>query len=325
MYGTVRHVSRAIAASLAMSLALGGSAYAFPEKPITFVVPWPAGGGSDISMRLVADAASKKFGQPVVVVNKPGAGGAVGMREIASAPPDGYTVGMAATGLVARQYTNPKANLMTDVQPVVFFGSDAAALSVRADLGLNTLADFVKYAKANPGKVRNGNDPPGGTSFIAVAVIENALGIKLTRVPYQGYAPTVAALLAGEVQSATVPLPDIIQHVKAGKVKALAITAEQRHYLAPDVPTFKEQGYNVVVGTWRAVVAPKGIPADRMRVLEAKFLEALKDPEFVKRASEAGFTVGAKDSRETMAFIKSFDEALYPILLEAGLVKARQK
>jgi tripartite-type tricarboxylate transporter receptor subunit TctC len=261
----------------------------------------------------------------VVVVNKPGAGGAVGMREIASAEPDGYTVGMGATGLVARQYTNPNANLMTDVEPVVFFGSDASALSVRADLGTNTLAELIKYAKENPGKIRNGNDPPGGTSFIAVAVIEKALGIKLTRVPYQGYAPTVAALLAGEVQSATVPLPDIIDHKKAGKVKALAITAEQRHFLAPDVPTFKELGHDVVVGTWRAIVAPKGVPADRKRVLEAKLLETLKDADFVKRANEAGFSIGPKDSKETAEFIKKFDESLYPVLLDAGLVKARQK
>jgi tripartite-type tricarboxylate transporter receptor subunit TctC len=305
--------------------AFAGAAQAFPDKPITLIVPWPAGGGSDISMRLVADFASQKFGQPVVVVNKPGAGGAIGIREVASAAPDGYTVGMGATGLVARQYTNPNANLMTDVEPVAFFGSDASALSVRADLGINTLADFIKYAKDNPGKIRNGNDQPGGTSYIAIAVIEKGLGIKTTRVPYQGYAPTVAALLAGEVQSATVPLPDIIDHYKAGKVKVLALTADERHFLAPDIPTFKEQGYNIVVGTWRAIVAPKGVPEERMRILEAKFLETLRDPAFVKRANEAGFNIGPKTRKETAEFIKNFDAALYPVLLDAGLVKARHK
>jgi len=320
-----RTVVGTIAAAIVAVGAFAGAAQAFPDKPITLVVPWPAGGGSDISMRLLADAASKKFGKPVVVVNKPGAGGAVGIREVASAAPDGYTVGMGATGLVARQYTNPNANVMTDVEPVAFFGADASALSVRTDLGINSLAEFIKHAKANPGKVRNGNDPPGGTSFIAVAVIEKALGIKLTRVPYQGYAPTVAAILSGEVQSATVPLPDILDHYKAGKLKVLGLTSEQRHFKAPEVPTFKEQGHNIVVGTWRALVAPKGVPEDRMRVLETKFLEALNDPAFVKRANEAGFSIGPKNRKDTAEFIKAVDRDLYPILLEAGLVKARRK
>jgi tripartite-type tricarboxylate transporter receptor subunit TctC len=325
---TTRACRAGLCTIFAAMLAVGAftsAAQAFPDKPITLIVPWPAGGGSDISMRLVADAASKKFGQPVVVVNRPGAGGAVGMREIASATADGYTVGMGATGLVARQYTNPQANLMTDVEPVAFFGSDASALSVRSDLGINTLAEFVKYAKANPRKIRNGNDPPGGTSYIAVAVIENALGIRLTRVPYQGYAPTVAAILAGEVQSTTVPLPDIFDHHKAGRVKILGLTADQRHFLARDIPTFREQGFDVIVGTWRALVAPKGVPEDRMRVLEAKFMEALRDPDFVKRANKAGFNIGTMGRKETGDFIRNFDKALYPILLDAGLVKARRK
>jgi tripartite-type tricarboxylate transporter receptor subunit TctC len=321
-------VSIALGAALFTVSALAGSAQAqgkFPSKPLTVIVPWSPGGGSDRSMRLVAATASKYFGQSVIVVNKPGAGGANGTRAIASAKPDGYTMGMVGAGVVARQYSNPNANPLSDLIPLAFFGADPAALSARADTGFRNVSDFVRAAKKNPGFIKNGNDQPGGSSYVAIAIMEGALGVKTTRVPYKGYAPTVAALLAGEVQTATVPVPDAIEHHKAGTIRILGVAATQRHFIAPDVRTFKEQGFNVVAGSWRTIVAPKGVPAARVKILEENLLKTLKDPDLVKRANNAGFFVTPMGSKETLDYWKSYDKTLYPVLLSAGLVKTRKK
>ena len=307
---------------------LGGVAQAqekFPSKPITLIVPWSAGGGSDTSMRLLAAAASKYLGQPLVVENKPGAGGAEGTRVLASSKPDGYTIGMVGSGVVARQYGNPNANALSDLQPIAFFGADPNAVTANPKTGFKNADDFVKAAKASPGKIKNGNDKPGGASYIAAAVVENDLGIKLTKVPYDGYAPTVTALMAGELDTATVPVPDVIEHAKAGKLTILGVLDTHRHFLAPNVPTFKEQGYNMVIGSWRMIIGPKGIPADRLAMLEKGLLETMKDPDFVKKANAAGFAIDPKGIKDSETFLKSYDDQLYPILKDAGLVKVHAR
>jgi tripartite-type tricarboxylate transporter receptor subunit TctC len=305
--------------------AVRSHAQAYPSGPITFVVAWPAGGGSDISMRLLADALNKKINVPVVVVNKAGAGGAIGHREIVTAKPDGYTIGMFSSGGVALPYMNAQANTTDELEPLAFFGEDPNALEVSIASGISSLKEYVERARANPGKLRNGNDAPGGSSFLAIAQYEKAMGFKVTRVSYGGFAPTVTALLAGEIDSATVPVPDTIEHHRAGKLKILGVSATERHYLAPDVPTFKEQGFDVVVGSWRCVVGPKDMPADRIAFLESNLLAVLSDVEFQAKAKAAGFIVKPQDAKTTTARWKSDDAALYPILQEAGLVKARQK
>jgi putative tricarboxylic transport membrane protein len=300
-------------------------AQSYPSGPITFIVAWPAGGGSDVSMRLLADALSKKINVPVVVVNKAGAGGSIGHREIVTAKPDGQTIGMFSSGGIALPYMNAQANTTDEMEPISFFGEDPNAIEVSIASGINSLKDYVERARANPGKLRNGNDAPGGSSFLAIAQYERAMNFKITRVSYGGFAPTVTALLSAEIDSATVPIPDTIEHHKNGKLKILGVSANQRHYLAPDVPTFKEQGFDVVVGSWRCVIGPKGMPADRIAFLESNLLAVLRDPEFQAKAKQAGFIVGPGDAKATAARWKSDDAALYPILLEAGLVKARQK
>lgn len=315
----------ASAAAVVFGASLAAAQDQFPSKPITLIVPWSAGGGSDTSMRLVAEAAEKNLGQPVVVVNKPGAGGAEGTRAIASAEPDGYTIGMVGSGLIARHYGNPNANAYTDVRPIVFFGADPGALSANEATGFKDVKDFVEAAKADPGGIKNGNDQPGGASYITAAVIENELGIELTKVPYEGFAPTVAALVAGEVDTATVPVPDVIEHHKSGKVTILGVTDTKRHFLAPDVPTFQEQGYDVVIGSWRMIVGPNGIPEDRLKVIEDALMKTLSDPAFVEKANAAGFGVSPMNSEESTAFLKEYDDKLYPVLKSAGLVKTRER
>ncbi|MGE0037612.1 MAG: Bug family tripartite tricarboxylate transporter substrate binding protein [Xanthobacteraceae bacterium] len=314
-----------LAAVTIVATAPGASAQNYPSEPITLIVAWPAGGGSDISMRLLADALSKRIKVPVAVLNKPGAGGSIGHREIVNAKPDGYTIGMFSSGGVALPYLNPQANTIEDYQPIAFFGEDPSAIEVSIASGIKSLKEYVERAKASPGKIKNGNDQPGGSSYIGIAMFEKQLGIKVTRVSYPGYGATVTALMGGEIDSATVPVPDTIEQHKAGKLKLIGVAATERHFMAPDVPTFREQGFDVIVGSWRSIVGPKGIPADRLAFLESNVLATLKDPEFLAKAKKAGFIIQPLDSKATYKRWKDDDAALYPILLEAGLVKARKK
>jgi tripartite-type tricarboxylate transporter receptor subunit TctC len=321
-----------IALSIAGALLLGAvgtpapsQAQAFPSQPIQLVVPWPAGGGSDTAMRLTAEAASKRLGVQVVVVNKPGAGGTIGIREAMSAKPDGYTLAMIATGAIFAQYNNPNANSLDEMEPIVFFGDDPSAITVNPKIAFKSLADLVAYAKANPGKLRNGNDQPGGSSYVAATLFERGLGIRLTKVPYAGFAPTVQALLSGEVEMASVPLPDVIEHHNAGKLRIIAVASDKRHFKAPNIPTFREQGFDIISGLWRVIAAPKGTPPDRLKLLEARFLETLSDKEFQERARAAGFLVTPMGAADTRKRWEQDDQAMYPVFLEAGLVKVRHK
>src|SRR5262245_42921705 len=187
----------AIAFAAMIAAASAASAQTYPSEPITLVVAWPAGGGSDISMRLLADSLSKRINVPVVVLNKPGAGGAIGHREIANTKPDGYTIGMFSSGGIALPYMNAQANTIDELQPIAFFGEDPSALQASIASGISSLKQYVERARANPGKIKNGNDQPGGASYIAIALYEKLLNVKVTRVPYGGYGPTVTGLMAG--------------------------------------------------------------------------------------------------------------------------------
>lgn len=315
----------ALAATGLALLACALPASAFPDQPIKFIMPWPPGGGSDISMRLVADAASKKFGKPVVVVNRPGAGGSIGIREIAEAPADGYTVGMIGSGAVAAQYLNANANALSDLQPIALFGDEPAALIARSDSPFKSLKEFVDAAKAAPGTIRNGNDQPGGAAFTFISLYERLLGVKVNKVAYAGYAPAVTALLSGEVQTISIAVPDVAEHHKAGRMRILGVAGPGRHFLAPDVPTFKEQGFDALVGSWRTIAGPKGIPADRLKALEKGFLDAMNEAEFRERAKARGFLVTPGGMLESGKLWDAHDQQLYPILLESGLVKVRKK
>lgn len=315
-------------ACMAAVVALAGnatSAWSFPDQPIKFIMPWPAGGGSDIAMRLVAEAVSKKLGQPVVIINRPGAGGAIGIKEIADAAPDGHTVGMVGSGAVSAQYLNANANALSDLQPIALFGDEPAALIARGDAPFTDLKAFVATAKAAPASIKNGNDQPGGAAFAFISLYEKLLGLKVVKVPYAGYAPAVTALLTGEVQTISIAVPDVAEHHKSGRLRILGVSGPARHFLAPQVPTFQEQGFDVIVGSWRTIAGPKGIPPERLKFLEAKFVEAMSDPEFIERAKARGFVVTPDGIAASQKLWTRHDQELYPILLDAGLVKARRK
>ncbi|MGI9257275.1 MAG: Bug family tripartite tricarboxylate transporter substrate binding protein [Gammaproteobacteria bacterium] len=297
----------------------------FPSEPITLVVNWPAGGGMDRAGRLIAEHVRQRLDVPVAVINVSGAGGATGVRQVAESAPDGYTVGILGASLVASQYINPNANAVEDIDLIAFVGPDPAALEVRSDTGIETLDEYLAHVKANPGSMKNGNDAPGGVSHIAATLFELGSEIDLTLVPYRGYAPTVAAILSGEIESATLPVHQLIDQYESGDINILGVMAEERHFMAPDVPTFTEQGVDLVAGDWRAIYLPNGVAEDRRTYLENVFLETLADPAFQEAAELLSFTITPMGADETSAYVAEFDEALYPVLVDADLVKARHK
>lgn len=242
------------------------------------------------------------------------------MRKIAAAEPDGYTIGMLGSSSIIQQYTTDQPVRLDELSVLAFFGPDPAALTVNIKKGATNLAGYVEKARQAPASVANGNDPPGGASYISAAILESALDLKLLKVPYKGYAPTVTALLAGEVESATVPVPQVLEHHRNGTVRILGVMAGARHFMAPDIPTFSEQGFKVTAGDFRAVVGPKGIPAGRAAKLSEALIDVLSSEEFVKKANAAGYMIEALDSNAAMRRIEDFDTQVYPVLKEAGLV-----
>ncbi len=249
---------------------------------------------------MLADALSKQINMPVVVLNKAGAGGAIGHREIVNAKPDGYTIGMFSSGGIALPYLNAQANTIDELQPLAFFGEDPNALAGHARQAASPiLKEYVDKARANPGKIRNGNDQPGGAGFLAIAQYEKDSNIKVTKVSYTGYGPTVTALMSGEIDSATVAIPDTDRAAQRRQAAHYRRIGDAAALLAPEIPTFREQGFDVVVGAWRCLAGPKGMPADRLSFLETNLLDVLKDPDFQAKAKQAGFIVTPGDAKVT--------------------------
>ncbi|MHB2266480.1 Bug family tripartite tricarboxylate transporter substrate binding protein [Aliihoeflea sp. PC F10.4] len=307
-----------------LSASLAG-AQDFPSENMTMVIGWPAGGAQDTVGRLVAEHLGQQLSTTVVVSNVPGAAGANGVREVETAEPDGYTIGTIGLHGVAQAYINENATAMDAIEPLALVNIDPAALTVSSSMDISSLEEFIAFAKENPGVVINGNDSPGGFSFLNAQFIERNLEIEMTKVPYQGFAPTVAALVAGEVETVTLPVPLLADLHEAGDVKILGVAAAERHFAAPDVPTFQEQGIDYVFSDYVVIFGPKGLPEDVKGTLEAALLAAMDTDGFKASAETIGLILdpqGADAARETIANV---DAEVYPVMLDAGLVTTRQR
>jgi len=278
-------MSRLICA-LACAFAVTASAQdSYPSKPITMVVPFPPGGVADIVGRPLAAQMEKTLKQPIVVVNRTGAGGAVGMASVAKAAPDGYTILMGLSSISIfpvsdRVNGKTPAYEMKDFAPIALITADPTVLVVSADSPWKNLKEFVDSAKAYPGKINYSSSGVYGTLHVAMEIFANAAGIKLFHVPYQGGGPALTALLGGQVHAlASGPAPAVGQ-IKAGKMRALASWSTERLALMPDVPTFKELGYDAEFYIWSGVFAPAAIPTPVLDRLRAAVREAATSPEF---------------------------------------------
>jgi tripartite-type tricarboxylate transporter receptor subunit TctC len=303
---------------------------AYPSKPVTMIVPFPPGGVADIVGRPLAASMEKTLKQPVVIVNRTGAGGAVGMAAAAKAAPDGYTILMGLSSISIfpvsdRISGKTPAYELRDFAPIALITADPTVLVVRADSQYKTLKDFVDYAKANPGKINYSSSGVYGTLHVAMEIFANAAGIKLFHVPYQGGGPAVTALLGGQVDALASGPAAAIGQIKGGKMRALASWSTERLKLLPDIPTFKELGYDAEFYIWSGVFAPAGTPAPVLGRLREAVRTAANSGEFRNAMEKVSTPVSYLDAPEFQKFWERDAKRLAAAVEKIGKVEAPKK
>jgi tripartite-type tricarboxylate transporter receptor subunit TctC len=317
-----------LVAGLALALATSlAAAQAYPTRPITMVVPFPPGGIADVTGRPLAASMSKTLGQPIVVENRAGAGGAVGMAAVARAPADGYTVLMALSSIViipeADKVNERKPQYqVADFVPIALISADPTVLLVPADSPWKTLGELIADAKARPGKISYSSSGVYGTTHTALEMFAQAAGIKLLHVPYKGGGPAMTALLAGEV-NITAQAPGVGDpHVRAGKVRVLASWGGTRLPTIANVPTMKELGVDAEFYIWSGLFVPVGTPpaiVDKLR--EASRKSARQDPDFERAMSGMNTPIAFKEGAEFQAFIDADAARLGKVIRAMGKVE----
>ena len=253
---------------------------AFPEKPVTVICPWTAGGGTDVLLRALSKEAEKFLGQTINVVNQTGGAGAIGHNAIRTARPDGYTVGMITFELNSLPPQGLVPFTWKNFDPLMRINSDPAALTVRADAPYSTVRGFMDYAKAHPGEITIGNSAPGSVWHIAAGLAAEKTGVSVKHVPFDGAQPAVTALVGGHIKAVAVSVAEVRSQAQAKNLKILGVMSSERDKIFPDVPTFKEQGVDVQFYTWRGLALPKGVPAaNKAKILDA-YKKALDTKEF---------------------------------------------
>jgi len=258
----------------------------FPTKEVQIIIPWAVGGATDLIFRGLAATTGKYLGKAVVVVNRPGGAGAVGYTEAAQAKPDGYTLVSAITPLTILPHQVTTAFTYKSFEPVINVVDDPSMFLVRSDAPWKSLKEFLDLAKKNPDMITVGNSGAGGGVHLVALAFEKAAGVKFNHIPFSGGGPSVTAILGGHINAVSVSPPEGIEHVKAGKLKIIALFSGKRFEMFPDVPTVKEQGIDFVMGMWRGLVAPKGTPPDVIKKLHDAFKQGMDDPVFQKNAKD---------------------------------------
>lgn len=290
-----RTLAAALLATLAAGFAGSAGAASWPERPITLIVPFPAGGGTDTFARPLAQQLTMQLGQSVVIDNKGGAGGTVGAGVAAKARPDGYTffMGGAHHALAPSLYKSLNYNIQKDFVPVALVAQPPQVVVINATkLPVKTLQEFIAYAKQHPGDVNFGTAGKGSTHHLAGELFAMQTGIKLVDVPYQGAGPMLTALIGGQVDLAFDGLGSSSGHIRSGAIKPLAVAAEQRSPSLPDVPTAAEAGVpNYVVSTWYGIWAPAGTPQEAVDRMTAEITKALNTPKIKETWESNGTSV----------------------------------
>ena len=286
---TVRQFLIFLAAALA---APAVSAQSYPTKPVKLVVGFPAGGPADIFGRSFAQALSTTLGQTVIVENKSGVGGVLGIDTVAKSAPDGYILGFNNQGSVAMApyaFSKMPFNPNKDLAFITTVVRVPEVVVVNPSLPVNSLAELIAYAKANPGKINFGSAGAGGITHLACELLKSEAHIDVVHVPYKGAAPAVSDLLGGQVQMGIFDVPVVLPHIKSGKFKALAVTSAKRAPTLPDVATTGELGYpKVISDNWYGLVAPAATPAAVQKRIHEAAVAALKSPALVEQFAKVG-------------------------------------
>jgi tripartite-type tricarboxylate transporter receptor subunit TctC len=316
------------AAVLAFGVALTGAARAedFPTRPLTMVIPFAAGGPTDVLGRIVAQRMGEVLGKNVIVENVGGAGGMTGSKRVAEARPDGYTMVLGTVGTHAQSqtlYKHPLYNAQTDFTPVALIADVPIALLVRKDLPAQNLKEFVDYAKANQKKMQFGSAGAGSATHLGCVVLNTAMGTDITHVPYKGTGPAMQDLVAGRIDFLCEIISTAKPQIDGGTVRALAIMTKDRSPVLPNLRTTLEQGLDVQAYTWNAIFLPKGAPADVVKKLHDAVVAAMDTPAVKDRLQSIGASIVAPDRRspEYLAnFVKSEIEKWAAPIKASGVV-----
>ena len=298
---------RILACLLFFSLSTAAQAQ-FPDRPIRVVVPLAPGGTGDIFMRALSKELGPVWKQPIVIDNKPGAGTTLGAEIVAKAPPDGYTLLLnVVTGSIG-QSAYPKLGYdpIRDFAPITLGFQTPFVLAVNPSLPVSTVAELIAYAKANPGKLNFGSGGNGTMSHMSLELLKTVAGIDIVHVPFKGSSPAAAALVGGQLDGMFDAPPAMLPFVKAGKLKALAVTTRTRASSAPQVPTMIEAGLpGYEVGVWFGLVAPAGTPADIVQKLNVDIARALANPALIESLAQQGMDVRTMRPEEFGAYMRS--------------------
>ena len=310
---------------LAFGLAAATAQAAWPEKPVTFVVPFPAGGSTDVIARAVAPQLQQKLGGTFIVDNRAGAGGTVGAASVKRAPPDGYTILVSSLGpyvIAPHLIKGVQYDALKDFDYLTVAVQAPNVLTVPASSPHKSFADVLAHLRANPGKMSFASAGNGTSDHLTAELFWQQTGTSGLHIPYKGGAPAMADLLGGQVDATFMNINTGISNIKAGKLRALAITSAKRSPLLPEVPTMEELGVKgVTVYSWQAFAAPKGLPADIKGKLHGALVEALKDPQVNGKLLDVGFELVANTPEQFTAFQAS-EFARWKKVIEVGKITA---
>ena len=296
-------------------------AQAYPSKPARILVGFPAGGATDIQARLAAEWLTERLGQQFIVENKPGASGNIATETAAKAAPDGYTLLQVVTphAINAALYSNLGFDFMRDIAPVICAARLAYVVVVNPSVPAATLPEFIAYAKANPGKINYGSAGQGTPQNITCELFKMMTGLNLVHVPYKGGAPAVADLIAGHVQVVFAPLSEAVQQIKAGKLRALAVTTAARLDVLPDVPPIADFVPGYEASGFAGIGAPKGTPAGIIELLNKQLNAGLADPKIRNRIVELGGTPLGGTPAEFAKILSEATEKWAKVIKFAGI------
>jgi tripartite-type tricarboxylate transporter receptor subunit TctC len=320
------NVLRSIVA-LATTLAVGAGALAqgYPAKPVTVVVPFSAGGPTDTLARIMAERMRGALGQPVLVDNTTGAGGSIGVGKVVRSAPDGYmvSIGHWGTHVVNGVYYNLTYNVLSDFEPVAMIATNPQLIISRLALPATNLKELIAWTLANKSKVLMGTGGIGGASHMAAIYFGNQIGVKFQFVPYRGGAPALQGLLANEFDLYVTQVGSAINLIRAGRVRAYAVTSKTRQAAAPEIPTVDEAGLpGLHTAIWHAYWLPKGTPKPVVAKLNAAIVESLADPVVIKRFVDLGQEIPAREQQTPEALFahhKAEVDKWWPIIRDAGI------
>ena len=296
--------------ALVLLAACKKSANTFPTKGITVICPWSEGGGTDEVLRALCTTAEKYLDTTITVENKTGEAGIIGHAAIKDAAPDGYTLGMITLELNSMSLQGLADFSYKDFDPLIRVNADAATLTVPAAAPYNTVAEFVQYCKENPYTVSIGNAAAGSVWHISALLFAEATNIEVKHIPFEGAAGAVTAVASGYIDAVTVSFAEVKKQLDSGKVKVLGIMDNSRIEMYPDIPTFKEQGFDLEYATWRGLALPKGVDSSIKATLETAFTKAITDSDFLATANELHLHIAFQPSQEFAAFLQDNYEAV---------------